>query len=126
MEYRVAFDFKVTRRVSWDQDIDAFHGHVNDVVSFLEESSVIREVKVVVDLAQVSLLMELVVEADTRMGAEELAKSLIGLAIRESGALHIGLFSIGEESKMKSRLNAWAGLRTPHWTPRKVLTASTA
>ncbi len=126
MEFRVAFDFRVTRRISWDQDIEAFHGHVADVVAFLEESSVIREVKVVADLEQVGLYLELSVEAETGEGAEELAKSLIGLAIRESGALHIGLFSIGEESRMKSRLNAWAGLRTPHWTPRRVLTATRA
>ncbi len=126
MEFRVAFDFKVTRRVSWDEDVDAFHGHVADVVAFLEESLVVREVKVVADLEQVSLFLELTVEAETREGAEELARSLIGLAIRESGALHIGLFSIGEESRMKTRLNAWAGLRTPHWLPRRVLTASRA
>jgi hypothetical protein len=124
MEYRVAYDFRVTRRIAWEEDVDAFHGHVAAVVAFIEASTDIRDIKVVADVEHVSLSLELTVEADDRESAEGLAKSLIGLAIRESGARHFGLFPLGEESRMKSRLSAWAGLKTPHWTPRQMLTAS--
>ena len=73
-----------------------------------------------------ALTIDFVIDADTEEQARVMALDIVSLAIRECGARHLGLFSSAEESQMKSRLNAFSGLRTPVWQARRVVVATAA
>ncbi len=126
MLYRAAFEFGVTRRIEWADDLAAFHGHVDRVREHIEARKRTSDVRVMADISAASLTLDFLIEADDNVSAEAEAVEIVSLAIRECGARHMGLFPIGEESQLKSRVNAFSGLRTPLWSPRRILIAAAA
>ena len=64
--------------------------------------------------------------ADSGEIAETNAMDVVSLAIRECGARHMGLYPLAFESQLKSRVNAFSGLRTPVWQRRRILIAEAA
>jgi hypothetical protein len=68
--------------------------------------------------------MDFLVSAADEARAESEALDIVSLAIRECGARHVGLYPIAVERQLRSRVNAFAGLRTPKWEPRRILIAA--
>lgn len=126
MLYRAAFDFAVTRRIAWADDLAAFHGHVDRVREHIEARKATSDVRVIADIAESCLTLDFLIEATDKADAEAEATEIVSLAIRECGARHLGLFPMSEESQLRSRVNAFSGLRTPLWTPRRILIAGAA
>jgi predicted ATP-grasp superfamily ATP-dependent carboligase len=117
--YHVHLGFKVDRRISWDGELDEFRSHLDIVCEVLETDETVVEYSVTAHLAATSIELELVVRALSQEDAEAVASDSVAKAIREAGGFHEGLLSLKEESQAKSKLNAWAGLRTPRWQHRK-------
>lgn len=126
MLYRAAFEFGVTRRVEWADDLAAFHGHVDRVREHIEARAKTAEVRIMADIGQSCLTLDFLIEAPHEASAQEEALEIVSLAIRECGARHTGLFPFGEESRLRSKLNAFSGLRTPLWSQRRILIAEAA
>ena len=124
--YRAAFDFAVTRRIDWADDLAAFHGHVDRVREHIEARKNTSDVRVMADIRESCLTLDFLIGATDDEVAQTEATDIVSLAIRECGARHMGLFPIGEESQLKSRVNAFSGLRTPLWKPRRILIAAAA
>jgi len=124
MRYRAAFDFRVTRRIEWEDDLAGFHGHIERVSEHIAARKIIDEVRVIADIKRGCLTLDFLVEGDTEAEAETEALDIVSLAIRECGARHVGLYPITEERRLKSRANAFSGLRTPKWEPRRILIAA--
>lgn len=118
--YQVMFNFKVERRISWEGEIEEFRKHLDDVCEALEQDEHVREYGVKARMDEAALDLEVVVPATSQEDAEAVACDVVGKAIRESGGFHIGLLPLKEESQAKSKLNAWAGLRTPRWQQRRL------
>jgi hypothetical protein len=126
MLFRTAFDFRVTRRIDWSDDLAGFHGHIDRVREHIEARKLTSDVRVIADISGSCLTLDFLIEGvDDRLAAAE-ALDIVSLAIRESGARHEGLYPIGQESQLKSRVNAFSGLRTPTWQPRKIRIAAAA
>jgi len=126
MLYRAAFDFGVTRRVEWADDLAAFHGHVDRVREHIEARKKTSDVRIMADIGQSCLTLDFLIDAGDEASAQEEAVEIVSLAIRECGARHTGLFPLGEESRMRSKVNAFSGLRTPLWSRRRILIAEAA
>lgn len=126
MQFRAAFDFVVKRRIAWMDDLAGFHGHVEQVREHIEGSPVTSEVRVIADIQASCLTLEFLIEAVDEIHAEAVARDLVSMAIRRCGARHEGLFPLAVESRLKSQVNPFSGLRTPMWTPRRVQVASAA
>lgn len=120
MSYLVAMEFRVLRRIEWSGEIDEFRQHLDEVCRGLDDSSEILEWKLVGDLDSQSLELTLVVDAAHSDEAESVARRETGAVIRRAGAMHDGLLSLREESEARVHANAWYGLRTPRWQPRRV------
>lgn len=126
MLYRAAFDFAVTRRIEWADDLAAFHGHVERVREHIAARKNTQDVRLIADIQQSCLTLDFVIAGADDVTAQAEATDIVSLAIRECGARHMGLFPIGEESQLRSRVNAFSGLRTPLWKPRRILIAEAA
>ena len=126
MLYRVAFDFAVTRRIAWGNDLAAFHGHVDRVREHIAGHEAAEDVRLIADIGVSSLTLDFVVEADDEAAAQRQAKQIVGLAIRESGARHLGLLTLGEEAQPGTRVGVFPNLQTPMWTSRQILIAGAA
>jgi len=124
--YRAAFDFAVTRRIDWADDLAAFHGHVGQVRQRIEERKSTADVRAIADIREACLTLDFLIAAADEEVAQAEATDIVSLAIRECGARHLGLFPLGEESQLKSRVNAFSGLRTPLWKPRRILIGAAA
>lgn len=124
MLYRAAFDFRVTRRIEWEDDLAGFHGHIERVREHIAARKITDDVRVAADIGQACLTLDFLVEGTDADAAEMEALHVMSLAIRECGARHVGLYPIAEERRLKSRANAFAGLRTPRWEPRRILIAA--
>lgn len=126
MLYRAAFDFRVTRRIDWLDDLAGFHGHIDRVREHIEARRAISDIRVIADISGATLTLDFLIAADDSEAAAKEAMDIVSLAIRECGARHVGLFPIGKESALKSKVNAFSGLRTPTWEPRRILIAAAA
>ena len=126
MMYRAAFDFGVTRRIDWADDIAAFHGHIERVIEHIAARRMIEDVRAIADISESCLTLDFLIEADSGEVAETNAMEVVSLAIRECGARHMGLYPLALESQLKSRANAFSGLRTPVWQRRRILIAEAA
>lgn len=124
MLYRAAFDFRVTRRIDWEDDLAAFHGHIDQVRLHIAARKITDDVRVIADISEGRLTLDFLVEARDAVTAETEALDIVSLAIRECGARHVGLYPIIEERRLRSRLNAFSGLRTPRWEPRRIMIAA--
>jgi hypothetical protein len=115
--HRVAFEFKVSRRIGWDEDgAEELRDHFKAVCNEVALSTGVRMVNVRADLISAALWMEIDLEGDSAFACEAHARELVGSAIREAGAAHIGLLSDADEARVRPVRNAWHGLRTPQWT----------
>ena len=126
MLYRAAFQFRVTRRIDWGDDLAAFHGHVGRVREHIAARKRTNDVRVSADIGEASLTLDFLVDAKDETTAEVEALEIVSLAIRECGARHVGLFPIAEERQRRSRTNAFSGLRTPRWEPKRIMIAGAA
>ena len=124
MLYRAAFDFSVTRRIEWEDDLAAFHGHVEQVRQHIAARRITSDVRVIADIGAARLTLDFLVDQPDEAQAESEALDIVSLAIRECGARHVGLYPIAVERRLRSRVNAFSGLRTPKWEPRKILIAA--
>ncbi len=120
MSFYVTMEFRILRRIAWKGELDQLRAHLDAVSDSLDASAEVIEWTIVGDLDQASLELQLVVDGADEAEAEALARSAVGIAIRDAGAMHEGLLSLKEESEAKINANAWYGLRTPRWQPRKV------
>jgi hypothetical protein len=118
--YHVELGFKIDRRIEWDHERREFHDHLDDVCASLENDAEVLEYGVRAQLDQASIDLEVVLSGLSQEDAEAKARNIVARAIRDSGGFHEGLLSLKEESRAKSKLNAWAGLRTPRWQHRRV------
>ncbi len=124
MLYRAAFDFRVTRRIDWEDDLAAFHGHIDQVRRNIAARKITNDVRVIADIGEERLTLDFLVSAADGAAAEVEALEVVSLAIRECGARHVGLYPIVEERRLRSRVNAFSGLRTPRWEPRRIMIAA--
>ena len=124
MLYRAAFDFSVTRRIDWEDDLAAFHGHIDQVRRHIAVRKITDDVRVIADIGEERLTLDFLVEATDEATAEGEALDIVSLAIRECGARHVGLYPIVDERRLRSRVNAFSGLRTPRWEPRRIMIAA--
>lgn len=124
MLYRAAFDFSVTRRIDWEDDLAAFHGHIDQVRGHIAARKLTDDVRVIADIGEERLTLDFLVTAGDEATAEAEALHIVSFAIRECGARHVGLYPIIEERRLRSRVNAFSGLRTPRWEPRRIMIAA--
>lgn len=124
MLYRAVFDFSVTRRIDWEDDLAAFHGHIDQVRRHIAARKITDDVRVIADISEERLTLDFLVGATDEATAEAEALDIVSLAIRECGARHVGLYPIIAERRLRSRVNAFSGLRTPRWEPRRILIAA--
>ena len=124
MLYRAAFDFSVTRRIDWEDDLAAFHGHIDQVRVHIAARKITDDVRVIADISEERLTLDFLVDTPDELTAEREALDIVSLAIRECGARHVGLYPIVDERRLRSRVNAFSGLRTPRWEPRKIMIAA--
>ena len=117
--HRIAFEFSVSRRIGWDgEGAEELREHFKAVCNEMAHADGVRRVNVRADLDSASLWMEVDIDGRSQFDAESRARESLSVAIRESGAAHIGLLSESDESRVKPIRNAWHGLRTPQWTQR--------
>ncbi len=119
MSFYVAMEFKVLRRIGWEGELDQLRAHVDAVCEHLEARPEIVEWNLTGDLTTATLEVELVVDAVSADEADAAARDVLGTSIRRAGAMHEGLLSLREESEARITANAWHGLRTPRWQPRR-------
>ena len=117
--YHIDLGFKVGRRIAWDGELDEFRRHLDAVCEALEADPAVEEYGVRARLEAEMISLELVVSAASQQEADAIGRDAMARAIQEAGGFHEGLLSLKEESLAKSKLNAWAGLRTPRWQHRK-------
>lgn len=118
--FYVTMEFKVLRRIAWDGELRALRSHLDTVCEHLESNPDVGEWNLKADLDEATLEVQVVVAASDENAAEACARSVVGEAIRRAGAMHEGLLSLREESSARIHANAWYGLRTPKWQPRRV------
>lgn len=111
-------DFVLTRRVEW-VDGDEIRRHVDEVVDTLNDYEEVLEVEVDVDLSQGRVRMSLICAVLPDEDADLCTRRAAAAAIRQSGGRHDGLLPLAEESRVRANVNAWSGLRTPRWEPRR-------
>jgi hypothetical protein len=114
--YRLECEFDVTRRIDWsDGDLG---NHIDSVFDRLHQSDVVRSLQAQADLdtgrANISLTLSTFDDDPLH-----LACLVLGIAIRSTGAEHVGLLSMGEEGVLHPERNQWSGLRTPSWRVRQ-------
>lgn len=121
MDYRVSIAFRVDRRIGWDHDdFEALRNHLKSVKRHLLDNQHLHDSRLLANLAQATLSIEMTVAAETSEAADRLAREYVSEALWLSGATHDGLLSLAEESAMRWNLNAWSGLTTPRWLKRSV------
>lgn len=122
MTHRVAFEFRVTRRIGWDgAGADDLRRHFKEVSDTVAQSERVSSVHIRADLDAASLHMDLDLDADSVEEAEMLGRMELSSAIHETGALHVGLLSELDEMRNVPKRSAWGGLRTPSWHIRRAV-----
>ena len=80
----------------------------------------------IADISAACLTLDFLIYADDEATASLDAVEIVSLAIRDSGARHLGLVPVVEEAHLQSSFNALPGLHTPVWRPRRFLIAEAA
>jgi hypothetical protein len=111
-------DFVVTRRVEWE-DGDEIRRHLDEVVDALHDYEEVLEVEMDVDLSQGRVRMSLICAVLPDEDADLCVRRAAAAAIRQGGGRHDGLLPLAEEARVRANVNAWSGLRTPRWEPRR-------
>ena len=113
----------MTRRIGWDGEGAAdLQRHFKEVCDHVAQSDHVSSVHVRADLEDASLQMDLDIEAASEEEAETLGRIELSAAIRETGALHVGLLSESDEIRNAPKRSMWGGLRTPSWQTRRMVT----
>jgi hypothetical protein len=119
MRVEALFEFAVTRRMPWGDDIDSLLSHVEAVQARLAEQSQVIDPYFTTDIDSGRVFVRFTVAASGKAGAEADARTVLGDVIRDAAAYHDGLFPHQAEYKMVPRLKSWSGLRTPTWQVRR-------
>jgi hypothetical protein len=119
MRVEALFEFAVTRRMPWGDDIDSLLAHVEAVQTRLSQQSRVVDPYFTTDVDTGRVFVRFTVAGSGKAGAEAEARSVLGDVIRDAAAYHDGLFPNEAEYKMLPRLGSWSGLRTPTWQLRR-------
>jgi hypothetical protein len=119
MQYRISFEFRLTRRACWPGDGSDFYDHVNAVRGKIEAHEFVTDVRAITDFAESSLTFDFVLDAHGYQQAIPEALRLVREAIESCDARHFGMDSVGSRVLVGS--GARAGLETPIWHKRRVL-----
>lgn len=111
-------EFAISRRVAWE-DSDEVRRHIDAVVDALHGYEDVLEVEVEADLIDGRVRMLLICAVLPDEDADLCTRRAAAAAIRQCGGRHDGLLPLEEESREKANRNAWSGLRTPRWEPRR-------
>ena len=63
MQYRISFEFRLTRRACWPGDGSDFYDHVNAVRGKIEAHEFVTDVRAITDFAESSLTFDFVLDA---------------------------------------------------------------
>ena len=119
MQYRISFEFRLTRLVPWTDDGVDFYSHVETVRSKVEAAETIEEVRAVTNRAKSSLTLDFTIEAARHQLAEERALDLVRSSIEASGARHFGMSPVGPS--LTASAGASSGMETPVWHRGRIL-----
>lgn len=119
MMYRVSFEFRLTRRVSWVGDAVGFYGHVEDVLAKLETHETIEDVRVITDVADSQLTVDFLIDAARYQLASAHALRIVRAAIESCGGRHFGMDTA--QKGLLTSAGAGPGLETPIWQHRRML-----
>ena len=119
MEFSVCYEFAITRRVPWEDEPEVLRGHIGHVRNQLSDHQDIESVNVRSDLARAQTVFEFTVFGTSREAVENHVSDLFGVAIRDAGAYHQGIMPHEDEVKLRPKLGAWSGLRTPNWRVKR-------
>ncbi len=119
MRVEALFEFAVTRRMPWGDDLDSLLTHVESVQARLSERSRVVDPYFTTDVDTGRVFVRFTIAGSGKAGAEAEARSVLGDVIRDAAAYHDGLFPNEAEYKMLPRLKSWSGLRTPTWQVRR-------
>lgn len=119
MQYRVSFEFRLTRHARWSGDGSGFYDHVDDVRRKIEAHESVTDVRVIADFAASALTIDFVLEAAGHHQVIDDALPLVRDAIEGCGARHFGMDAVCTGSLVGS--GASSGLETPIWHKGRVL-----
>ncbi len=119
MRVEAQFEFAVSRRMPWGEDLDSLARHVDAVHQRLVAHKQVNDAEVTTDPDAGRVFVRFVVAGVTRTAGEAEARTVLGGAIRDASAYHDGLFPHQSEYTMVPRLHSWSGLRTPTWQVRR-------
>lgn len=119
MLYRVSFEFRLTRRVPWVDDVAVFYGHVEDVRAKVEAHELIEDVRVISDVADSQLTFDFLIDATRYQLATAAALRIVRDAIEGCGGRHFGLDTV--QKGLLASAGAGSGLETPIWQHRRTL-----
>lgn len=115
--YQLGCEFDIVRRIGWsDEDLGV---HIDEVFDRLHQADGVKEIEADANLdsGRTTVLMTITTFDDE---PRHVACSVLSVAIRSCGGVHVGLLSLGEEAIVRPQRNQWSGLRTPTWRIRQV------
>lgn len=112
---RACGEFTVSRRIPWEHD-EGLRPHIDGVVDLLRDHDASAEIDVDADLEEAHVRLSLVVVVTEDEVGEDIARRVIGQAIRSSGGRHDGLFAPAEEARLEVQTGMKTGLWTAKWS----------
>ena len=119
MEFSVCYEFAITRRIPWDEESEVLRGHISEVRAQVSDHPGVEDVNVRSDLSRAQTVFEFTMFGTSRDAVENEIVGLVASAIRGAGAYHQGMMPHEDEVKLRPKLGAWSGLRTPSWRVRR-------
>ncbi len=119
MQYRVSFEFRLTRHSCWPGNGFGFYDHVDAVRDKIAVHERVSGVRVITDFAESSLTFDFVLDAPGHDWAISESVRLVREAIESCDARHFGMDGIGTGSLVGA--GARPGVETPIWHKRRVL-----
>ncbi|MFQ5516182.1 MAG: hypothetical protein ACE5E8_01265 [Acidimicrobiia bacterium] len=116
--YRLAYSFKITRRIAVDFTVDELHGQAAKVVGHLRDMDGVVDQGVEADLGSASLQIVVSVNAANSAEAESKASECLARAIKASGAVHQGL--LPERDERDFYRVGYSALKRQTWRQRRV------
>ncbi len=116
--YRLAYSFKITRRIAVDFTADEFHGQAAKVVDHLSDMDGVVDHSLDADLESASLRIVIGVNAANLAEAKNRAGGCLARAIKASGAIHQGL--LPERDERDFYRVSYSALKRQTWRQRRV------
>ncbi len=114
--YKAEAEFSISSRVAWEDREDVIDDHLDVVSTELQEWVEVGSIELDFDRERDRVYVAVVCHIPKSYeDPEATLRAVLGDAIRESGGIHEGLLSLGDESRAKPNQNAWWGLRTLRW-----------